>query len=166
MNFFRWLSFWPVAIVSGVLASGAILILGDLLLGHWWLTGCLVIAASAVLQPVVTTLLAVIIAPRVNKFTVWSILLPFMPMYLSGVITIFALIFFGHEGSLIGKGLFEAVSPWWYSLSASLGWLYGVSFAWSLCEGFQEQQKLFDEYVETLSPVTTDSLSGGAAEAA
>ena len=144
MNFFRWLSFWPVAIVSGVLASGAILILGDLLLGHWWLTGCLVIGASAVLQPVVATLLAMTIAPRINMITARSILLPYLVLCILGTITLFALLFLDYEGDLISSSLFGAVSPWWYSLSASVGWIYGFGFALNIWGYFLAEQQMLE----------------------
>lgn len=166
MNFFRWLYFWPVAMFGGFFTSGIALLLGDLLFGHCWLTGCLAIVAGTCIHPVAATILAANIAPRVNDFTACSILLIYLPLFVIGLFTIFGLVFLGEEGSLLANNLFSAVSPWWCSFSESLGFILGFSIAWNLWEDFQKSQLLCDQYVEDQFIEATNSPSGGAAESA
>ncbi len=166
MNFLRWLCFWPVSMTFGFVTGCTVLLLGGLLLGHWWFTGCLVIAVGSASLPIFTSFVASGIAPRINKFTVWSILLPCLFMYMQALITIGALVFGDYEGLSISSNLFSSVSPWWSSLSCNLGWMWGIGFSWKFWEFCQEDQALYDHYWDTQFSDVDNSPSGGAAEAA
>jgi hypothetical protein len=166
MNFLRWLSYWPVSMTFAFVTSGTIMLLGGFLLGHWWLTGCLVLAAATSCLPIAATYLSAVIAPRINSFVAWSILLPYLVLNFAAMVTVYGLLFDGYAGDAVDPLLFPSVSPWWTSLSCNLGYCWGFGAAWKLWDFLREEQQAFDQFIAGQLLETSEALSGGAAAAA
>lgn len=149
MNVIRWIFFWPIAVIFGSLTAGTLMILGGLLVGYWWFTACLVITASMIVQPVVSLIVAGVIAPKTNKYVAWSILGPYALIALSAMYTVFGLLFRGYEGMPVENPLFGSVSPWCLSLCSNLGLMWGYGLASTIWDQFSEARK---QYVAECDP--------------
>ncbi|TWT41385.1 hypothetical protein [Botrimarina hoheduenensis] len=108
MESLRWILFWPAAILSGQLATAVVLLLGGLMLGHWWFSGIMVVMVSAMTQPIVASVVAGTIAPTRSRYVAWSIWVPFLMLWVSMFFTR-AQFFSPYDIYLVKSGLFAEI---------------------------------------------------------
>ncbi len=147
MRIIRWLCFWPVAVVSGLFVAGLVSALLGLVFGWWWPTACLAIFAALFVQPIVTLVVACRVAPTINKWVGRSILVPFWFLWLFAAINVVRLLFGSYEGQVPESTFYAEISPWWYSLSSNLGFMWGYGLT-----GY-----FWDEFLSAMSQYATNT---------
>ena len=160
MKFLRWISFWPLAMLAGQVATFLVAFVGLLLFRHWCWPTFFVVAASAFIQPVVVVYIASRIVPRMNGIAKFLVFAPYTLIYLSAIYTLFRIIFFS-DPNLLDAEPFFSLTAWWKALAINLGFLYGISTSMAL---WFEREAIQDELPEQVC-ILPKPIQGEAAPA-
>ncbi|HWT02593.1 MAG TPA: hypothetical protein VN256_20250 [Pyrinomonadaceae bacterium] len=124
----RWIAFFPVAVLMGIVGGAFFLLGGNYLVGYWRIPSILVIMMGSVAIPAGWMISGLNTAPEKSPLVKWILLSPLIILSILVAIVLFFMVFRSYppEGILAGHSLSHSLSPYWQIILFSWGFIGGT----------------------------------------